>query len=110
MRPAKQSRSLGVSGCLIVNGTFPCQKGVQNRTLTPEPRTFTKVSAILLQTPLVSCWHQRGAFENPFSGRDFHPAHLGTSRHKLSMQGCSIRGAQLRVQLEVLHTQNWVGA
>ena len=79
--------------CLIINCTFPCQKGVQNRTLTPDPRTFTKMSAILLQTPLVSCWHQRGAFGNPFSGRDFRPAHLGTSRHKLSMQGCSVRSS-----------------
>ena len=55
--------------CLIVNRTFPCQKGVQNRTFTPDPRTFTKMSAILLQTPLVSCWHQGGAFGNPlFTG------------------------------------------
>ena len=66
----------------------PAKRGVQNRTWTPYSRTFTKTSAILLQTPLVSCWHQRGAFGNPFSGRDFHPAHLGTSRHKLSVQGC----------------------
>jgi hypothetical protein len=29
-----------------------------------------------------------GAFGNPLSDRDFHPAHLGTSRHKLSAQGC----------------------
>ena len=36
--------------------------GSKNRTLTPDPQTFTKMSAILLQTPLVSCWHQRGAF------------------------------------------------
>jgi hypothetical protein len=82
------------SGCrLIKTRTFPCQKGVQSRTLTPDPRTFTKMSAILLQTPLVNCWHQRGAFGNPFSGRDFHPAHLGTSRHKLSMQSCSVRSS-----------------
>ena len=67
--------------CLIVNRTFPCQKGVQNRTLTQDPRTFTKMSALLLQTPLVSCWHQRGAFGNPLFYRDLHPAHLGTSRH-----------------------------
>ena len=73
---------------LIKTRTFPCQKGVQNRTLTLNPQTFTKDSAILLQTPLVSCWHQRGAFGNPLSGRDIHPAHLGTSCHKLSMWGC----------------------
>jgi hypothetical protein len=72
---------------------FPAKKGVQNRTFTPDPRTFTKTSPILLQTPLVSWWHKRGAFENPLSDRDFHPAHLGTSRHKLSMQGCSIRSS-----------------
>ena len=71
----------------------PAKRGVKNRTLTPDPRTSTKMSAILLQTPLVSCWHQRGAFGNPLSGRDFHPAHLGTSRHKLSMQGCSVRSS-----------------
>ena len=33
---------------------IPCQKGVKNRTFTPDPRTFTKMSQILLQTPLVS--------------------------------------------------------
>ena len=70
------------------NAPFPCQNQGQNRTPTPDPRTFTKTSPILLQTPLVSWWHKRGAFENPLSDRDFHPAHLGTSRHKLSMQGC----------------------
>ena len=81
------------SGCLLIKTrTFPCQKGVQNRTLTPDPRTF-KMSSILLQTPLVSCWHQRGAFGNPLSGRDFHPAHLYTSRHKLSMQSCSVKSS-----------------
>jgi len=42
------------------------QKGVQNRTLTPDPRTFTKMSTILLRTPLVSWWHQRGALEIHF--------------------------------------------
>ena len=68
--------------------SFFAKRGVKNRTLTPDPRTFTKMSPIFLQTPLVSCWHQRGAFGNPFSGRDFHPAHLGTSRHKLGVQGC----------------------
>ena len=75
------------------NAPFPCQNRGQNWTFTPDPRTFTKMSPILLQTPLVSCWHQRGAFGNQVSGRDFHPAHLGTSRHKLSMQGCSVRSS-----------------
>jgi len=69
----------------LVFSSFPAERGSKTG---PLPRTFTKMSAILSQTPLVSCWHQRGAFGNPFSGRDFHPAHLGTSRHKLSVQGC----------------------
>ena len=72
------------------NSHFSLPKGVHNRTFTPDPRTFTKMSPILLQTPLVSCWHQRGAFGSPLSDRDFHPAHLGTSRHKLSVQGCLV--------------------
>jgi hypothetical protein len=46
------------------------------------------MSPILLQTPLVSWWYRGGAFENPLSGKNFRPAHLGTSRHKLSVQGC----------------------
>ena len=37
---------------------------------------------------LVSWWYRGGAYENPLSDRDFYPAHLGTSRHKLSVQGC----------------------
>ena len=45
---------------------FPAKRGAQNRTLTPDPRTFTKMSAILLQTPLVSCWHQRELLEIQF--------------------------------------------
>jgi hypothetical protein len=61
--------------------------------------------AIILQAPLVSCWHQRGAFGNPIFGRDFHPAHLGTSRHKLSMQECSVRSSLrsciLRIEWEL---------
>jgi len=55
---------------------FPCQKGVQNRTLTPDPRTFTKMSPILLQTPLVSWWYPGGALLNRPSGRESSPAHL----------------------------------
>jgi hypothetical protein len=34
--------------------SFPAKKGVQNRTFTSDPRTFIKMSTILLQTPLVS--------------------------------------------------------
>ena len=80
---------------------FPAKRVVLNQIFTPKPQTFTKMSTILLQTPLVSCWHRRGAFGIPFSGRDFHPAHLGTSRHKLSMQGCSVRSCKLRTGWEL---------
>jgi len=70
MRPAKQPRPQTVQWLMPdCKSHFSLPKG----GLTPDPRTFTKMSAILLQTPLVSCWHQRGAFGNPLSGRDFHP-------------------------------------
>jgi len=64
----------------------PAKRGVQNWTLTPDPWTFN-MSPILVQTPLVSWWHRGEAFGNYFSGRDFHPAHLGTHLHKLCVQG-----------------------
>jgi hypothetical protein len=54
--------------------TFPCQKKrVQSRTFTPDPRTFTKMSRVYLQTPLVSWWYRAGAFIISLSDRDFHP-------------------------------------
>ena len=69
----------------------PGKMGVQNRTLTPDPRTFTKMSPILLQTPLLSWWYPGGAFLNWVSGRESSPAHLDTSYQKLSVQGCLSR-------------------
>jgi len=87
--PNKQTRDQTVQRLVpIVDLTFPCQKGVQNRTFPPDPRTFTNMSPIWLQTPLVSWWYREEAFGNPCSGRDFHLAHLGTSRHKHNVQGC----------------------
>ena len=52
---------------------FILPKEVQNRTFTQDHRTITKMSPILLQTPLVSWWYREGAFGNPLSDRDFHP-------------------------------------
>ena len=69
----------------------PAKRGVQNRTFTPDPRTYTKLSPILLQTPPGKLLAPEGSFwKSPF-WQGFHPAHLGTSRHKLSMQSCSVR-------------------
>jgi hypothetical protein len=38
----------------LVFSSFPAKRGAQNRTLTPDPWTFTKMSPMILQTPLVS--------------------------------------------------------
>jgi len=62
-------------------------KGGPKPDLHPRTPDLHNVPNIIAK-PLVSCWHQRGAFGNPLSDRDFHPAHLGASCHKLSVQEC----------------------
>jgi len=65
--------------------------GVQNRNFTPDPRTFTKMSGILFRTPLIFSGTGERLLEiDLLAGisTQVHPAHLGASRQKLSVQGC----------------------
>ena len=73
----------------------PAKRGVQKPDLDPRPPDLHQnVRNIIANTP-GKLLAPEGSFFNPFSGRDFHPAHLSTSRHKQSMQSCSV-GSSLR--------------
>ena len=74
-------------GCRLKKiALFP--KGGPKPDLDPRPPDLHQnVHNIIANTP-GKLMAPEGSFGNPLSDRDFHPAHLGTSRHKLSVQRC----------------------
>jgi len=64
--------------------------GVQNRNFTPDPRTFNKISGILLRTPLIFPGTGEELLEiDLLAGisTQVHPAHLGASRQNIECAG-----------------------
>jgi len=66
--------------------SFPAKRGrIQNRTFISDPG---KCPQHYCKHPWWVAGTGKELSEIHYQGRDFHPAHLGTSRHKLSVQGC----------------------
>ena len=89
MSPAKQSRTQTVQWLMPdCESYFSLPKEGSKPDLHPRPPDLHQNVRNIIRKPLVSCWHRGETFGNPLSDRDFHPAHLSTQLHKLSVQGC----------------------